>query len=135
MDIRGLGYIGINVRDVQRWRQYAETLGTMTVGGSGGLGLRVDERPFRVAVSETKEAEGLAFAGWEVADAAALDSVVDQLRAAGSTVTSASDGDARARHVRGLVRTTDPGGFEPSCCTARSSTTCHSCRQPGSVAS
>lgn len=112
MDIRGLGYIGINARDVQRWRQYAERLGTMAVGGPGGLDLRIDERPFRVAVSETEAAEGLAFTGWEVADAAALDCAADQLRAAGSTVRSASDGDARARQVRGLVRTTDPGGFE-----------------------
>ena len=112
MDIRGLGYIGINARDVQRWRQYAERLGTMAVGGPGGLDLRIDERPFRVAVSETAAAEGLAFTGWEVADAAALDCAADQLRAAGSTVRSASDGDARARQVRGLVRTTDPGGFE-----------------------
>ncbi len=112
MDIRGLGYIGINTRDVQRWRHYAETLGTMTVGGSVGLGLRIDERPFRVAVSETEDAEGLAFAGWEVADAAALDAAVDQLRSAGRSVRCASDEDARARHVRGLVRTTDPGGFE-----------------------
>ena len=68
MDIRGLGYIGINTRDVQGWRHYATTLGTRLVGRSGGLGLRIDERPFRVAVSETEEAEGLAFAGWEVAD-------------------------------------------------------------------
>ena len=112
MDIRGLGYIGINARDVQRWRQYAERLGTMAVGGPGGLDLRIDERPFRVAVSETEAAEGLAFTVWEVADTAALDCAADQLRAAGSTVRSASDGDARARQVRGLVRTTDPGGFE-----------------------
>lgn len=112
MDIRGLGYIGINARDVQGWRQYAEALGTMVVDGSGGLRLRIDERPFRVAVSETEAADGLAFAGWEVADAEALECAVGQLRAAGSTVRSAPDDDARARHVRGLVHTTDPGGFE-----------------------
>ena len=86
MDIRGLGYIGINARDLQRWRQYADTLGTMAVGGSAGLCLRIDERPFRVVVSQTEEAERLAFTGWEVADAQAFDCAVDQLRAAGSTV-------------------------------------------------
>jgi 2,3-dihydroxybiphenyl 1,2-dioxygenase len=112
MNIRGLGYIGIDARDVQGWREYAETLGTMTVDGSDGLRLRIDERPFRVVVSPTDGADGLALAGWEVADADALDSAVDQLRAAGRTVTYASGDDARARSVRGLARTTDPGGFE-----------------------
>lgn len=110
MNIRGLGYIGIDARDVQEWRDYAETLGTMAVDGSDGLRLRIDERPFRVAVSRTDGAEGLAFAGWEVADAAALGCAVDQLRAAGRTVSYASDDDARERSVRGLARTTDPGG-------------------------
>jgi 2,3-dihydroxybiphenyl 1,2-dioxygenase len=112
MDIRGLGYIGIDARDVASWRQYAETLGAMVIADERDLRLRIDERPFRVVVAETDATEGLAVAGWEVADEAALACAVDQLRAAGHTVQPASDDDARARHVRGLVRTTDPGGFD-----------------------
>ena len=84
----------------------------MAVSGSDGLRLRIDERPFRVAVSPTEGAEGLAFTGWEVADADTLDCAVDQLRAAGRSVRSASEDEARARRTRGLVRTTDPSGFE-----------------------
>jgi 2,3-dihydroxybiphenyl 1,2-dioxygenase len=112
MDIRGLGYIGINARDVQGWRGYAATLGAMTVDGASDLSLRIDERPFRVVVSATDDAEGLAFTGWEVADAEALACAVDHLRAAGRHVTTATEAQARTRRARGLVRTTDPGGFE-----------------------
>ena len=112
MDVRGLGYIGIDARDVDEWREYGETLGTMAVDSPDGLRLRIDERPFRVAVSPAEGAEGLAFTGWELADAAALDCAVDHLRSGGRTVTYASDDEARARDVRGLVRTTDPGGFD-----------------------
>lgn len=112
MSIRGLGYIGINARDVEGWRRYAGTLGAMAVDGPSGLSLRIDDRPFRVAVSATADAEELAFTGWEVADADALDCAADQLRAAGLHVTTATEELARARRARGLVRTTDPGGFD-----------------------
>lgn len=112
MNIRGLGYLGINARDVEAWRRYAETLGAMTVHRPSGLRLRIDDRPFRVAVSATADEEGLAFTGWEVADADALDIAADHLRAAGRHVITAPEEEARARHVRGLVRTIDPGGFE-----------------------
>jgi 2,3-dihydroxybiphenyl 1,2-dioxygenase len=112
MDIRGLGYIGIDAHDVRGWREYATTLGMMTVGDSDELRLRVDERPFRVVVTEREGTQGLAFAGWEVADARALDVAADELRSAGRTVAAATEAEARARRVRGLVRTADPGGFE-----------------------
>jgi 2,3-dihydroxybiphenyl 1,2-dioxygenase len=112
MDIRGLGYIGIHTRDLRGWREYATTLGMMAVGGEEDLLLRIDERPFRVMVTERDGAEGLAVAGWEVADARALDVAADELRSAGRTVVAATEAEARARRVRGLVRTTDPGGFE-----------------------
>jgi 3,4-dihydroxy-9,10-secoandrosta-1,3,5(10)-triene-9,17-dione 4,5-dioxygenase len=112
MDIRGLGYIDITARDTEAWRRYATTLGMMPVDSADSLRLRIDERPFRVMVTPTDGAEGLAIAGWEFADATALDEAVDQLRSAGRTVRPGSAADARARGVRGLVRTTDPGGFE-----------------------
>lgn len=112
MDVQRLGYIGIAARDVRAWREYAEALGAGVVSGSDGLRLRIDERPFRVEVSPADAAEGLAFAGWEVPDAEALDRAVDQLRAAGRRIRRASEDEARARRTRGLVRTTDPSGFE-----------------------
>jgi hypothetical protein len=44
MDIRGLGYIGINVTDNEKWRTYGELLGMMVAGDDTGLRMRSDER-------------------------------------------------------------------------------------------
>ena len=43
MDIRGLGYIGINPTDIEKWRTYGELLGMMVIGDDTGLRLRIDE--------------------------------------------------------------------------------------------
>ena len=72
MDIRGLGYIGIDVTDVEKWRTYAELLGLMVAGDDTSLRLRIDERPFRVLVAASEGHDGLAFAGWELPNALSL---------------------------------------------------------------
>ena len=41
--------------------------------------MRIDERPFRVVVQASEASEGLAFAGWELPDAAALDRAAAEL--------------------------------------------------------
>jgi len=111
MNIRGLGYIGIDVADVASWRQYAELLGTMALPDDDGLRLKIDERPFRVAVRPNDGVEGLAFAGWEVPDEAALETSATELEKAGCTAEAASVAECADRSVRGLIRTTDPSGF------------------------
>ncbi len=111
MDIRGLGYIGIDVADVDGWRDYAELLGTRVTPDERGFRMRIDERPFRVVVQASEAGEGLAFAGWELPDAAALDRAAAELQRAGCTIDTASAEERSERQVRGLIRTTDPGGF------------------------
>jgi 2,3-dihydroxybiphenyl 1,2-dioxygenase len=110
-DIRGLVYIGIDVADVESWRDYAELLGTMVFPDDSGLRLKIDERPFRVLVEPTDGPEGLSFAGWEVADAAALEGCAAKLEKAGCTTEEATAAECADRRVRGLIRTWDPGGF------------------------
>lgn len=112
MDIRGLGYIGIDVADVDHWHSYAELLGTMVVVGGEGFRIRIDERPVRVAVQASQGAEGLAFTGWELPDQSALEVAASELVAAGFTTDAGSADECAERRVRGLVHTTDPGGFE-----------------------
>ncbi len=112
MDIRGLGYIGVNVNDIGAWRSYAELLGTMVVPSEGGFKIRIDDRPFRVAVRQTDAMDGLLFAGWELPNAAALDQAVEELTAAGFNYRTAGADECAERHVRGMIRTTDPGAFE-----------------------
>ncbi len=111
MDIRGLGYIGIDVADVPSWQRYAEVLGTMALPDGDGFCMKIDERPFRVAVRPAGVAERLAFAGWELPDRAALEEAAAELDKAGCVVDTVSPGDCADRRVRGMIRTTDPGGF------------------------
>jgi 3,4-dihydroxy-9,10-secoandrosta-1,3,5(10)-triene-9,17-dione 4,5-dioxygenase len=111
MDIRSLGYIGIDVADVEAWRAYAELLGTMVRRDGDGFRMRIDDRPFRVAVRAGNGDDGLAFVGWELADAAELECAAAELAAAGCTLEVASADECADRRVRGLIRTTDPGGF------------------------
>jgi 3,4-dihydroxy-9,10-secoandrosta-1,3,5(10)-triene-9,17-dione 4,5-dioxygenase len=112
VDIRGLGYIGVDVADLDAWRNYVRVLGAMVVAdGDDEFRIKIDDRPHRVIVRRTTQTEGLAFAGWELPDAAALTTATDELRAAGFVVEESTDEDRAHRGVRGMVHTTDPGGF------------------------
>lgn len=111
MDIRGLGYIRIGVADLDAWRRYATLLGTMVVDHDDGVAIRIDERPCRIIVATTDGPEGLASAGWELADAAALDEAVAELEAAGFAIRHATDAERSNRRVRDFVELIDPGGF------------------------
>lgn len=111
MDVRALGYIGIDVADVDAWRAYAELLGTRVIAHGDGFVMKIDDRPFRVVVRPTKTTEGLAFAGWELPDAAALEVCAAELESAGFASDRGSAAECDGRRVRGLISTTDPGGF------------------------
>ena len=111
MDIRGLGYIGVDAGDLGDWRGYAELLGTRVVAHGDGFAMKIDERPFRVVVRPTETTEGLAFVGWELPDAAALEVCAAEIESAGFALHSGSAAECDQRRVRGLIRTTDPGGF------------------------
>ncbi len=111
MDVRGLGYIGVDVGDVDAWREYAELLGTTVVARSEGLAMKIDDRPFRVVVRPADTSEGLAFAGWELPDAAAMEICATELESAGFAIDRGSAAECDQRRVRGLISTTDPGGF------------------------
>lgn len=110
MGVSALGYIGLEVADLRHWRSYATSfLGLMDASQSDAeLFFRADVRAWRISVSQGK-ADDLAFAGFEVRDAASLVGVCDSLRAAGfETVPDAVT--ARKRGVTGLARTRDPDG-------------------------
>jgi 2,3-dihydroxybiphenyl 1,2-dioxygenase len=69
----------------------------------------MDDRRQRLIVTGG-EGEGVAFIGWEVADAAALDALASRLEAHGVAVRSASRAVADARHVAELITFQDPDG-------------------------
>jgi 3,4-dihydroxy-9,10-secoandrosta-1,3,5(10)-triene-9,17-dione 4,5-dioxygenase len=113
MDIRALGYIGLGVTEPLNWHGYAALLGTMPseVDSDGGFDIRIDERPFRIVVQPADGADHLIFVGWELPDAAALTDACAELEHSGYHVSESTPAEAASRRVRGLVRTTDPGGF------------------------
>ena len=111
MDIRGLGFIGVDVADLDDWRRYAELLGTKVVAHGDGFAMKIDDRPFRLIARPAETTEGLAFAAWELPDAAALEVCAAELESAGFAVEPGSADDCDDRRVRGLIRTVDPGGF------------------------
>jgi biphenyl-2,3-diol 1,2-dioxygenase len=112
MGVSALGYIGLEVADLEAWRSYATSfLGLMDASQSNAeLRFRADVRAWRISVSHGK-ADDLAFAGFEVRDAAFLASVWDSLKAAG--FEAVLDGAiAERRGVAGLATATDPNGIQ-----------------------
>jgi biphenyl-2,3-diol 1,2-dioxygenase len=110
MSVSALGYIGLEVADLGQWRSYATSfLGLMDASPSDTeLRFRADARAWRISVSQGK-ADDLAFAGFEVRDAASLGGVCDSLNEAGFE-TVPDTAIAKKRGVTGLATTTDSNG-------------------------
>ena len=109
MSLRGLGYIGLRVADPGAWRKFAcDVLGLMPVDGAAGdtLRLRMDGRAWRIAL-HAGAPEGLAYAGWELADEAAFEAAVARLEAGGTRVERR---DPAERGAAALARFSDPAG-------------------------
>src|SRR5260370_30680768 len=69
----------------------------------------MDDRKQRLVI-DAEGGQGIAFFGWEVADAAALDKVAARIEAAGTKVARGSRALAGERHVTDLIVLSDPGG-------------------------
>jgi 2,3-dihydroxybiphenyl 1,2-dioxygenase len=108
-----LGYLGVAARDLDAWRSYAtETLGmgVLAPDPDRALRLKMDGYHHRIAVQESPE-ETLAYAGWEVADRAALATIAARLEAAGTPVSEGRPEELEARRVSGMVKFNDPDGY------------------------
>src|SRR3954471_22264010 len=111
MAIQGLGYVGVRAKSLEDWADFGtKFLGMQLIDRSrNGLALRMDDRKQRMVVSEDG-GEGVAFFGWEVADAAALDQFAARLEAAGVAVARGSRALADERRVKDLIVFSDPLG-------------------------
>src|SRR5262247_3850343 len=111
MDIQGLGYVGVRAKSLEDWTAFGTNfLGMQLVDKSSkSLALRMDDRKQRVVVSEDG-GEGVAFFGWEVADAATLDDFAARLEKAGVQLARGSRALADERRVEDLVVLADPLG-------------------------
>ena len=109
--IRALGYIGVGSAHLVDWSDYATGLLGMQLVDRGGpvRAFRMDDRTQRLIV-DGGEPEGLAFVGWEVADAAALGALAARLEAHGVAVRHGAKTLADERHVAELIVFHDPEG-------------------------
>ena len=112
-EICGLGYVAVEVSDVGAYEVFAtELLGVELAQrlNDGGIHLRWDEYATRMTV-RPGSANDIAYAGWEVGNAAELRSLADRLRAAGVDVTVEPDELADSRKVSALLTFRDPDGM------------------------
>jgi 3,4-dihydroxy-9,10-secoandrosta-1,3,5(10)-triene-9,17-dione 4,5-dioxygenase len=72
--------------------------------------LKIDEWPHRITVTPG-DRDRLAYAGWELADDAALAALTDRLMEAGCGVTPATEDELAQRRVRGMSWCLDPSGI------------------------
>ncbi len=108
---RALGYVGVRAANLDDWARYGTgLLGLQRIDKSrSALAFRMDDRKQRLLV-EADGGEGLAFFGWEVADAAALAALAAHLEDAGIKVTRGARALADERHVAELIVFDDPLG-------------------------
>ncbi len=107
-----LGYVGLNVTDPTAWRRFATEVVGLEVRDEGEgdrFYLRMDywHHRFTLHVSDTDD---IAYAGWRVADAEALEEIKDQLNAAGFQFRAGTGEEAIERRVLGLIKLDDPSG-------------------------
>jgi 2,3-dihydroxybiphenyl 1,2-dioxygenase len=110
--VHQLGYIGLEVSDIGGWEEFATRVLGLELAGKerdGALLLRMDENHHRIAVHEGP-LDDIAFVGWEVPDERALSEMAEHLRSLGCQVAVATEAEAEARRVKGLVNLRDPSG-------------------------
>jgi 2,3-dihydroxybiphenyl 1,2-dioxygenase len=111
MSIIGLGYMGVHAKSLEDWAGFGEKfLGMQLVDKSrSALAFRMDDRKQRLVIAQDG-GDGVAFFGWEVADAATLDAFAARLEQAGVAVTRGARVLADERRVKDLIAFSDPLG-------------------------
>jgi 2,3-dihydroxybiphenyl 1,2-dioxygenase len=111
MSVDSLGYVGVRAENTEDWAQYASgLLGLQRVDKSKNKTVyRMDDRKQRIVV-DGSGGQGIAFFGWEVRDASALDEVAAKLEAHGVKVQRGSRALADERFVKELIVCNDPSG-------------------------
>jgi 3,4-dihydroxy-9,10-secoandrosta-1,3,5(10)-triene-9,17-dione 4,5-dioxygenase len=112
MPVHSLGYLHLDVVDLDEWRQFAGGfLGMREVAATEPetACFRIDDFHHRLAVTRAP-APRLRAAGFQVTDSRELDGLSQRLELAGVTVHDGSKEERAQRKVTGLVRFDDPAG-------------------------
>jgi len=108
-----LGYLGIEVSDLDVWRRFASEVLGLAVGMArpdGALPLRMDGHAHRFLLHEGAK-DDVAYIGWELPDRAALDELAGRLDRAGVSAYFGTATEIAARGVRDLLWFEDPNGI------------------------
>ena len=111
MEIQRLGYAGVKTKDLAQWDAFGVNLLGLQVAERtrSSLAFRMDERAQRLVV-EAGDSGGAAFLGWEVADAAALQSLAARMEKSGVAVKAMDAATAAQRRVEAGIVFSDPVG-------------------------
>ncbi|MBB4855742.1 3,4-dihydroxy-9,10-secoandrosta-1,3,5(10)-triene-9,17-dione 4,5-dioxygenase [Mycobacteroides chelonae] len=116
MNLRGIGYFGLNVPNQREWDLFAKNIiGLKPVDApttSDGMSyFKADERAWRVAVRQSDTA-GVGFVGFEVPGESEFSDAVAELDRAGYAARLADRKQCRARLVQALAVVQGPGGLD-----------------------
>src|ERR1019366_2648465 len=111
MEIQAFGYLGLGASNLDEWTTFAtSTIGMQSVDRANSMrAFRMDDRKQRLFIDRAIE-PGTQVFGWEVANAAVLDSLAARLEAAGVAVKHEPAALADQRCVTGLISFADPAG-------------------------
>jgi len=111
MEIQAFGYLGLGASNLDDWATFAtSTVGMQSVDRASSMrAFRMDDRRQRLFIDRTL-VPGTQVFGWEVANAAALDSLAARLEAAGVAVKREPTALSDQRCVTNLISFVDPAG-------------------------
>lgn len=111
MELKSLGYIGIQSAKLDDWSSLATRLLGMQEVDRGGKvrAFRMDDRKQRLVVDGADD-RGLGFLGWEVDQKSDLQAIAARLDDNGTVVSVGTPALADQRHVLELISFDDPGG-------------------------
>jgi extradiol dioxygenase len=104
-----LGYVGVTTARAAEWLDFAPSILAADAqrAADGSVRVRIDERPYRLAIHAGPDDE-LSYIGWEVADKAAVEAAFEQFDRAGYSPAWGDEELAGARGVGHVVSVRDP---------------------------
>src|SRR5688572_14599029 len=108
--VQQLGYIGIEARDLDAWRLFAQqVLGLEVVhgGDDAQIFLKMDGYHHRFTL-HASEQDDVSYVGWDVGGEANMEALAGRLDAAGVAVISATPDEVANRRVLDFVHFVDP---------------------------
>lgn len=110
MKINALGYVGFEAPNAKEWETFGPEVfgfGLGEPGEDGTVYLRMDDRPYRIAIHPGEE-QRIAYIGWELKDKKSFTEAVAELTGEGLNPELGTPAECKQRAVQGLARFRDP---------------------------